>query len=129
MVINQLLSDGLVHPSERIVLTSQISGQLGQSVGHQLLNVNSLLLSDSRRQTEPVNVATNTDTGGVNGNSGLNVANDLLGVHVGGVLGISGDAVILLDDGIEDLGEILIRVPVTSINSAVLNMLKIDNEK
>ena len=129
MVINQLLSDGLVHPSERVVLTSQVSGQLGQSVGHQLLYVNSLLLGDSRRQTEPVNVATNTDTGGMHRNAGLNVSLDLLGVHVRGVLGISGDAVILLDDGIEDLGEILIRVPVTSINSAVLKMLKIDKEQ
>ena len=120
MVINQLLSDGLVHPSERVVLTSQVSGQLGQSVGHQLLNVNSLLLGDSGRQSEPVNVATNTDTGGVNGNSGLNVANNLLGVHVGGVLGIGGDAVVVLDDGIEDLGEILVGVPVSGVDTAVL---------
>ena len=103
VVINQLLSDSLVHPSERVVLTSQVTGQLGQSVGHQLLNVNSLLLSDSGGQSEPVNVATNTDTGGVNGNSGLDVSNNLLGVHVGGVLGIGGDAVVVLDDGIEDL--------------------------
>ena len=65
----------------------------------------------------------------MDGNSGLDIALHLLGVHVRGVLGISGDAVILLDDGIEDLGEILIRVPVTSINSAVLKMLKIDKEQ
>ena len=129
MVIDQLLPDGLVHPGERVVLASQVASQLGQSVGHQLLNVNSLLLGDAGGQTEPVNVATNTDTGGVNGNSRLNVANNLLGVHVGGVLGIGGDAVVVLDDGIEDLGEILIRVPVTSINSAVLKMLKIDKEQ
>merc|ERR1711913_190135 len=63
MVVNQLLSDGLVHPGEGVVLTSQVAAQLGQSVGHQLLHVNSLLLGDSGGQTESVNVATNTDTG------------------------------------------------------------------
>ena len=65
----------------------------------------------------------------MDGNSGLDISLHLLGVHVRGVLSISCDAVILLDDGIEDLGEILIRVPVTSINSAVLKMLKIDKEQ
>ena len=120
MVINQLLSDGLVHPSERVVLTSQVSGQLGQSVGHQLLNVNSLLLGDSGGQTESVNVATNTDTGGVHGHAGLDVSLDLLEVHVGGVLGVSGDAVVVLDDGIEDLGEVLVGVPVSGVDTAVL---------
>ena len=120
MVINQLLSDGLVHPSQRVVLAGQVSGQLGQSVGHQLLHVNSLLLGDAGGETEAVNVATNTDTGGVDGNSGLDVSNNLLGVHVGGVLGVSGDAVVLLDDGIEDLGEVLVGVPVTSIDATVL---------
>merc|ERR1712197_14219 len=120
VVINQLLSDGLVHPSQRVVLAGQVSGQLGQSVGHQLLHVNPLLLGDSGGETESVNVATNTDTGGVDGNSGLDVSNNLLGVHVGGVLGVSGDAVVLLDDGIEDLGEVLVGVPVTSIDATVL---------
>ena len=120
MVINQLLSDGLVHPSERIVLTSQVSAQLGQGVGHQLLHVNPLLLGDAGGQTEPVNVATNTDTGGVDGHAGLDVANHLLGVHVGGVLGVGGDPVILLDDGIEDLGEVLVGVPVSSVDTSVL---------
>ena len=108
MVIDQLLPHSLVHTSERVVLASQVSGQLGQSVGHQLLHVNPLLLGNSGGETESVNVATNTDTGGVNGNSGLDVSNNLLGVHVGGVLGISGDAVVLLDDGIKDLGEVLV---------------------
>merc|ERR1712045_352062 len=120
VVIDQLLPDGLVHASERVVLASQVAGQLGQSVGHQLLNVNSLLLGDAGGQTEPVNVATNTDTGGVDGHAGLDVSLDLLEVHVGGVLGVSGDAVVLLDDGIEDLGEVLVGVPVSGVDTAVL---------
>jgi len=120
VVIDQLLPDGLVHASQGVVLASQVAVKLGQSVGHQLLNVNSLLLGDSGRETESVNVATNTDTGGVDRDSSLDVSLDLLGVHVRGVLGISGDAVVLLDDSIEDLGEILVGIPVTSIDTAVL---------
>ena len=117
MIIDELLSDSLIHASEGIVLASQVTSQLGQSVGHQLLNINSLLLGDAGGQTESVNVATNTDAGGVDGHSGLNVALDLLWVHVGLVLGVSGDAVVLLDDGIEDLREVLVGVPVTSIDT------------
>jgi len=108
VIINELLADGLVHASERIVLASKISGQLGQSGGHHLLNVDSLLLGDSGRETESINITSNTDTGGVDGDSGLDVADNLLGVHVGGVLGVSGDAVVVLDDGVEDLGEVLV---------------------
>jgi len=120
MVINKLLTDSLVHASEWVVLASKISFQLGQSIGHHLLNVNSLLLGDSGGETESINITSNTDTGGVDGDSGFNVTLDLLGVHVGGVLGISGDAVVVLDDGIEDLGEVLVGVPVTSVDTAVL---------
>jgi len=120
VIINKLLTDGLIHASERIVLASKISSQLGQSVRHHLLNVDSLLLGDSGRETESINITSNTDTGGVDGDSGFNVTLDLLGVHVGGVLGISGDAVVVLDDGIEDLGEVLVGVPVTSVDTAVL---------
>jgi len=120
MVINKLLTDSLVHASEWVVLASKISFQLGQGVGHHLLNVNSLLLGDSGGETESINITSNTDTGGVDGDSGFNVTLDLLWVHVGGVLGISGDAVVVLDDGIEDLGEVLVGVPVTSVDTAVL---------
>jgi len=120
VIINQLLTNSFVHASERIVLASQVSGQLGQSVGHQLLHVHSLLLGDAGGQTESINVATNSDSGGVNWHSGLNVANNLLRVHVRLVLGVSGDAVVLLDDGVEDLREVLVGVPVSSIDTAVL---------
>ena len=120
MIINQLLTNSFIHASERIVLASQVSGQLGQSVGHQLLHINPLLLGDAGGQSKPINVATNSDSGGVNWHSGLNVANNLLRVHVRLVLGVSGDAVVLLDDGVEDLREVLVGVPVSSIDTAVL---------
>jgi len=120
VVIDQLLADSLVHASKRIVLASEVTGQLGQSRGHHLLDVNSLLLGDSGRETESINITSDTNTGGVDGDSGLDVADDLLGVHVGGVLGIGGDTVVVLDDGIKDLGEVLVRVPITSVDTAVL---------
>jgi len=120
VIINELLADSLVHASERIVLASKISVELGQSGRHHLLNVNSLLLGDSGRETESINITSDTDTGGVDGDSGLDVADNLGGVHVGGVLGIGGDAVVVLDDGVEDLGEVLVGVPVTSVDTAML---------
>jgi len=120
VVINELLSDSLIHTSEWVVLASKISIESLKGRGHHLLDVNSLLLGDSGGETESINITSNTDTGGVDGDSGLDVANNLLGVHVRGVLGISGDAVVVLDDGIEDLGEVLVGVPVTSIDTAVL---------
>jgi len=108
VVINELLSDSLIHTSEWVVLASKISIESLKGRGHHLLDVNSLLLGDSGGETESINITSNTDTGRVDWHSGLNVANNFLWVHVRGVLGISGDSVVVLDDGIEDLGEILV---------------------
>ena len=108
MVINELLSDSLIHASEWVVLASKISIESLKGRGHHLLNVNSLLLGDSRGETESINITSNTDTGRVDWHSGLNVANNFLWVHVRGVLGISRDSVVVLDDGIEDLREIFV---------------------
>merc|ERR1712227_164049 len=120
VVINKLLPDGLVHASEGVVGASEVTSQVLQGGREGLLEVNSLLLGDSGRQTESINIATNTDTGGVDRDISANVALDLLSVHVGGVLGISGDAVVLLDDSIEDLREVLVGVPVSGVDAAVL---------
>merc|ERR1719310_1504424 len=120
VVIDQLLTDSLVHASERIVLASEVSSQLGQSRGHHLLDANSLLLGDSGGETESINITSDTNTGRVDWDSRLDVADDLFGVHVGGVLGVSGDTVVVLDDGIEDFGKVLVGVPITSVDTAVL---------
>jgi len=108
VIINELLPDSLIHTSEWVVLASKISIESLKGRGHHLLDVNSLLLGDSGGETESINITSNTDTGRVDWHSGLNVANNFLWVHVRGVLGISGDSVVVLDDGIEDLGEILV---------------------
>jgi len=120
VVIHKLLPDGLVHASEGVVGASEVTSQVLQGGREGLLEVNSLLLGDSGRQTESINIATNTDTGGVDRDISTNVTLDLLSVHVGGVLGISGDAVVLLDDSIEDLSKVLVGVPVSSVDAAVL---------
>ena len=97
MVVDELLADGLVHSGEGVVLAGQITAQLGQGAAHQLLDVNALLLGDAGGQTEAVNVAADPDAGGVDGHLGVDVADNLAGVHVAGVLGVSGDAVVLLE--------------------------------
>merc|ERR1712012_1491430 len=60
VVINKLLTNSFIHASERIVLASKISSKLGQSIGHQLFNINSLLLGDSGGETKSINVTSNT---------------------------------------------------------------------
>jgi len=108
VVIDELLSDSFIHASEWVVLASKISIESLKGRGHHLLNVNSLLLGDSGGETESINITSNTDTGRVDWHSRLNVANNFLWVHVRGVLGISRDSVVVLDDGIEDLREIFV---------------------
>jgi len=108
VVIDELLSDSFIHASEWVVLASKISIESLKGRGHHLLNVNSLLLGDSGGETESINITSNTDTCRVDWHSGLNVANNFLWVHVRGVLGISRDSVVVLDDGIEDLREIFV---------------------
>merc|ERR1719277_102224 len=126
MIINKLLTDSLIHTSERIVVTSKIIGELAKGAAHQLLNINTLLLGDSGGETEAINAATNTDTGGVDWDSLIDVSSDLGSIHVRGVLSISADSVVVLDDGIEDLGEVFVAIPISSVDTAVL-VVKLDS--
>merc|ERR1719477_177577 len=118
VIINKLLTDSFIHTSKGIVASSKIIGELAKGTAHQLLNINTLLLGDSGGETESINAATNTDTGGVDWSSGINVASDLVDIHVRSVLGIRADSVVVLDDGIEDLGEVLVAIPISSIDTA-----------
>jgi len=120
VVIDQLLADSLVHAGEGIVGASKITSQLGEGIAHHLLDVNPLLLGDAGGKTKSINVTADTDPGGVDGHLSGNVAIDLGGVHVAGVLGISGDAVVLLDQGVEHDGKVLVGVPVAGVDTAVL---------
>merc|ERR1719458_800918 len=120
MVVDQLLADLLVHASQGVVGTGEVTGQLGEGALQQALNSQPLVLGDARGQTEAINGTSNPDTGGVDGHLGVDVALDLLDVHVGGVLGVSRDAMVLLDEGVEDLGEVLVAIPVSGVDAAVL---------
>ena len=105
MIIHELLSDALAHTCQRIIGSSQISGQVGKGLLHEILDTKSLVLGNAWRQSKPVNTATNSDTSGVNWGSSVNVPLDLGDVHVAGVLAVSGDAMVVLDDGVEDVSE------------------------
>jgi len=120
VIINKLLTDSFIHTSKRVVVTSKVISELAKSILHQILNINTLLLGDSGGKTESVNAATNTNTGGVNWNSFIDISSDLGSIHVRGVLSISADSMVVLDDGIKDLREIFVAVPVTSVDTAVL---------
>ena len=120
MVVNQLLTNLLVHSGQRIVRASQVPSKLRESALHQLFNTDPLLLGDAGGQTEAIDGTSNPDTGGVDGHLSVDVALDLVDVHVGGVLGIGRDAMVLLDDGVEDLGEVLVAIPVSGVDAAVL---------
>jgi len=63
VVINQLLSVFLGHAQKRVVFAGQLTRQLAKCTLHEGLNCQSLLLGDSRRQTESINTASNTDPG------------------------------------------------------------------
>ena len=56
----------------------------------------------------------------VNGDLGVNVGGDLGGIHVRGVLEVSGETVVLHDEGIENISEIDVRIFITSIDTAML---------
>jgi len=120
VVINQLLSVFLGHAQEREVFSGQLTRELAKCTLHQSLDSQPLLLGDSRGQAESVNAATNTDPGGVDWGLGVNVALDLADVHVRSVAEALGQAVVLDNDGVEDILEHVIGVLVTGVDAAVL---------
>jgi len=120
VVIDKLLADLLVHASEWVVGTSQVTLEPLQGSGDQLLNTNTLLLGDSGGQTESLDGAADTDPDGVDGDLRVDVAVDLGGVHVGNVLEVSWEAVVLADERVEDISEVDVGVLVTGVDTAVL---------
>merc|ERR1719319_250087 len=120
MVVNKLLANLLVHSSQGVVLSSKVSREGLDSVGHQLLNSNTLILGDSGRQTKSINGATNTDPARVNGDIRRNISLDLANIHVRCVPSRGADSMVLLDQGVEHRGEVLVRIPVTSVDTTVL---------
>ena len=57
---------------------------------------------------------------GVHGDIRVDVAGDLAGVHVGDVLEVTRQAVVLHDEGVEDIGEVDVAVLIAGVDTAVL---------
>merc|ERR1711936_1349963 len=114
MVVNKLLANPLVHSSQGVVLSSKVGRETLDGIDHQLLNSNTLLLGDTGRQTKSINRATNADPARVNRDIRRDVSLDLANIHIRGVPGRGADSVVLLDQGVEHRGKVLVGVPVTS---------------
>ena len=115
VVVDELLADLLVHPTEGVVGAGEVTGQLGESILHQALNAQPLLLGDAGRKAETVDAAADSDPSGVDRGAGVNVPLDLGDIHVARVDRIRGDAVVLLNQRIKHIGKNLntVRVCVT----------------
>jgi len=120
VVIDKLLADLLVHASEGVVGTSQVTLKPLQGGGDELLNTNTLLLGDSGGKAESLDGAADTDPDGVDWDFGVDVSVDLGGVHVRDVLEVGGESVVLADQRVEDIGEVDVGVLVSGVDAAVL---------
>lgn len=120
VIINELLADLLIHTSKWVVATGEITSELAEGRLHQVFNSNALFLGDAWGETEAIDGATDTDSDGVDGDFWVDVTLDLLNIHVGCVDGIGRDTVVFLDEWVEDILEVLVGIPVTSIDTTVL---------
>merc|ERR1712012_1352605 len=119
VVVNEL-TNLLIHSGQGVVVTSKIRGEALDRVDHQLLDSNTLVLGDSGGQTEAIDGTANTDSARGDGDIRVDIALNLADVHVRGVSCRGTDSVVLLDQGVKDWGEVLVRIPVTSVDAAVL---------
>merc|ERR1719398_593592 len=120
VVVNQLLADLLVHASQRVVFSGKVRGEALHCVLHQVLNSDTLVLGDSGRQAESIDGTANTDSARVDRDILIDVALNLADIHVRGVLGRWADSVVLTDERVKDGGEVLVGVPVSGVDTAVL---------
>jgi hypothetical protein len=77
VVINELLTNSLIHTGQGVVSTSKISTKISKSLLHQSFDTNTLVLGDSGGKAESINRATNANSARVNGNIAVNVSVDL----------------------------------------------------
>jgi len=120
VIVDQLLSDFLVHTGKRIVCSLKVSLEVGKGLLHERLDALTLFLGNSRGKSKSINGTSDSDTARMNWNIAGNVTLDLGAVHVRSVSGRREDSMVLLDDGVKNNGKVLVRVPVTSVDTAVL---------
>merc|ERR1719490_606149 len=120
VVVNELLADLLVHASQRVVFSGKVSGEALHCVLHQVLNSDTLVLGDSGGKAKAINGTANTDSARVDRDILIDVALNLADIHVRGVLGRWADSVVLADQRVKDGGKVLVGVPVSGVDTAVL---------
>merc|ERR1719158_243890 len=120
VVVDELLADLLVHASQRVVVSSKVRGEVLDRVLHQLLNSDTLVPGNSGGKAKSVNGTTNTDSARVDRDILIDIALNLAGIHVRSVLCRWADSVVLTDQRVKDGGKVLVRVPVTGVNTTVL---------
>merc|ERR1719384_165715 len=120
VIINQLLSDSLVHSSQGIVVAREITSEFCESSNHEFFHVNTLLLGDSRRQTESLDGSSNTNSDRVNWDIIGNVSLDFVDVHVGNMFESSGETVVFADEWVEDISKVNVRIFITGVDTAML---------
>jgi len=120
VIINELLSDLLVHTSEGIVGSLKISLEVSKGFFHKSFNTLTLFFGDTRGKTKSIDRATDSDTARVNWNITVNVSFNFVRVHIRSVSSRGQDSMVFLDDWVENNGKVLVRIPVTSIDTAML---------
>jgi len=120
VVVNQLLADLLVHASQRVVVSGKVRWEALDCVCHQLLNSDTLVLGDSGGKAKAIDGTANTDSARVDRDIRIDIALNLADIHVRGVPGRGANSVVLLDQRVKDGSEVLVRVPVTGVDTAVL---------
>ena len=120
MVINQLLTVSLFHAKEGEVLAGQVTFKFLESALHEGLHFQSLFFGDSGAQTKSFDTTADTDTSALDGSISVDIAFDLVKVHVRSVAEVLVQAVVFKDEGIEDIGEIFVGISISSINATML---------
>jgi len=126
VVVNQLLANRLLHTSQWIVVSSQIFREVLDSAHHQFLDSNTLFFSDSGRETKAINRTPNTNSARMNRDIFCDISLNLANIHIRSVLGRGADSMVLTNQRIKNWSKVLVRVPVPSINTAVL-VVKLDS--
>merc|ERR1712001_163594 len=106
VIIDQLLSDLLVHASQWVVVTGKITRELGESSLHELFNSNTLFLGDSRGESESLDGSSDTNSDRVYWDIRANVSLDFVNAHVGNVFEASWETVVFADEWVKDLSKV-----------------------
>merc|ERR1712088_1250642 len=112
--------DGSSHASPSVVVTGKIASEFWESVLHEVFNSNTLVLGDSRGQTESLDGSSNTNSDRVNWDIRANVSLDFFNVHVGNMFEASGKTMVFADEWVKDISKVKVGVFVTSIDTTML---------